>query len=44
MLEVEGYVRKQIGSLARIGDTLYDVITGKTVLTDISGSVATGNS
>ena len=42
MLAVEGFVGEQIGSLVLIESTLYDVITGKIVLTDVDACVATG--
>jgi len=44
MLSSEGYAREQTGSLVLIESTLYDVITGKTVLTDVDACVATGDS
>ena len=44
MLAAEGYAGEQTGSLVLIESTLYDVITGKTVLTDVDACVATGGS
>ncbi|MBQ2893873.1 MAG: hypothetical protein IJE24_07030 [Oscillospiraceae bacterium] len=44
MLTPDGYVQIQTGSLVLIGNTLYDVITGKAVFTELTGCVATGNS
>lgn len=44
MLTPDGYARVQTGSLVLVGSTLYDVITGKAVLTELAGCVATGNS
>lgn len=42
MLAAEGFAREQTGSLVLIESTLYDVITGKAVLTDVDACVATG--
>ena len=42
MLAAEGYAREQTGSLVLIESTLYDVISGKTVLNDVDACVATG--
>lgn len=44
MLTPDGYVKVQAGSLVLVGSTLYDVITGKAVFTELAGCVATGNS
>lgn len=44
MLAAEGFAREQTGNLVLIESTLYDVITGKTVLTDVDACVATGGS
>lgn len=42
MLAAEGYAREQTGSLVLIESTLFDVVSGKTVLTDVDSCVATG--
>ncbi len=43
MMAPEDTVDDGIGSLVLIGTTLYDIVTGKTVLTDVDACVATGN-
>ena len=42
ILAAEGNVREQTGSLVLIESTLYDVVSGKAVLTDVDSCVATG--
>ena len=42
ILAADGYAREQTGSLVLIDSTLYDVISGKTVLTEVDSCVATG--
>jgi len=42
MLPAAGYVKYLSGSLVLIKSTIYDVISGKTVLTDVDACVATG--
>ncbi len=44
LLEVKGYAKVQIGSLVLVESTLYDVISGKAVFTDVDSCVSTGDS
>ena len=42
LLAADGYAKEQTGSLVLIENTLYDVISGKTVMEDVDACVATG--